>query len=95
MPREDSKVQRASPTASSSFHPATRRVSSTRRTALMMRGVGSATSATPSVAIAVKDAAMRADFNDVELYQGRGKGSVTLDGSAGSANLAANVTNGA
>ena len=44
-----------------------------------------------SVAIAVKDAAMRADFNDVELYQGRGKGSVTLDGSAGSANLAANV----
>ncbi|CEJ87813.1 AsmA family protein [Hyphomicrobium sp. GJ21] len=44
-----------------------------------------------SVAIAVKDAAMRADFNDVELYQGRGKGRVTLDGSTGSANLAANV----
>jgi len=44
-----------------------------------------------SMAIAVKDAAMRADFNDVEMYQGHGKGSVTLDGSAGSANLAANI----
>lgn len=44
-----------------------------------------------SVAITVKDAAMRADFDDVALYQGHGKGSVTLDGSAGSANLAANV----
>lgn len=44
-----------------------------------------------SVAIAVKNAAMRADFDDVELYQGHGKGTVTLDGSAGSANLAANI----
>jgi len=44
-----------------------------------------------SVAIAVKDAAMRADFDDVELYQGHGKGSVTLDGSAGTANLGANI----
>jgi AsmA protein len=44
-----------------------------------------------SVTVAVKNAAMQADFDDVELYQGHGKGSVTLDGSAGTANLSVNA----
>jgi AsmA protein len=44
-----------------------------------------------SVAIAVKNNAMQANFDDVELYEGHGKGVVTLDGSAGTANLGANI----
>jgi AsmA protein len=44
-----------------------------------------------AVAIAVKDHAMQASFDDVELYDGRGKGIVTVDGSTGTAKLGANV----
>ncbi len=44
-----------------------------------------------AVAIAVKDHAMQATFDDVELYDGHGKGVVTVDGSAGTAKLGANV----
>ncbi|HEY8194510.1 MAG TPA: AsmA family protein [Hyphomicrobium sp.] len=44
-----------------------------------------------SVTVAVKDHAMQATFNDVQLYEGHGKGIVTVDGSAGSANIGANI----
>jgi AsmA protein len=44
-----------------------------------------------SVAVAIKNTAMQANFDDVELYEGHGKGIVTLDGSAGTANLGANI----
>lgn len=44
-----------------------------------------------SVDVALKDRAMQAKFNDVALYQGHGRGVVTIDGSAGTANVGANV----
>lgn len=44
-----------------------------------------------SVDVAVKDLAMQATFNDVALYQGHGRGVVTLDGSAGTANVGADL----
>jgi AsmA protein len=44
-----------------------------------------------AVAIAVKNQAMQASFQDVELYGGHGKGIVTVDGSTGTAKLGANV----
>jgi AsmA protein len=43
-----------------------------------------------SVDVAVKDRAMQATFNDVTLYQGHGRGVLTVDGSAGTANVGAN-----
>lgn len=43
-----------------------------------------------SVDIAVKDHTMQAKFNDVALYQGHGNGVLTVDGSAGTANVGAN-----
>jgi AsmA protein len=44
-----------------------------------------------SVAVAMQDKAMRATFNDVQLYQGHGKGTVTIDGTTDTAaNVAAN-----
>lgn len=43
-----------------------------------------------SVEIAVKNLVMQAKFNDVALYKGRGNGVLTVDGSAGSANVGAN-----
>ncbi len=42
-----------------------------------------------SVDVAVKDLAMEAKFNDVALYQGHGRGTLTIDGSAGAANIGA------
>lgn len=44
-----------------------------------------------SVAIAIKNNTMQANFDDVELYEGHGKGVLTLDGSAGTANLGTNI----
>jgi AsmA protein len=44
-----------------------------------------------SVTVAVKDHAMQATFDDVQLYEGHGKGVVTVDGSAGGANIGANI----
>lgn len=44
------------------------------------------------VNVAVRDHAMRATFEDVQLYQGRGKGVVTVDGSSGTANIGANLS---
>jgi AsmA protein len=43
-----------------------------------------------SVAIAVENEAMKATFADVQLYQGHGKGELTVDGSAKTLNIAAN-----
>ncbi|MFT3732194.1 MAG: AsmA family protein [Hyphomicrobium sp.] len=43
-----------------------------------------------SVDVAVKDRAMQATFNDVALYQGHGRGVLTINGSAGTANIGAN-----
>lgn len=43
-----------------------------------------------SVDLAVKNRAMQATFNDVALYEGHGRGVLTLDGSAGTANVGAN-----
>jgi AsmA protein len=43
-----------------------------------------------SVDVAVKNLAMQATFNDVALYQGHGRGVLTVDGSAGTANVGAN-----
>jgi AsmA protein len=43
-----------------------------------------------SVGVVVKNYAMQATFDDVQLYQGEGKGVVTVDGSAGAANIGAN-----
>lgn len=44
-----------------------------------------------SVAIAIKNNTMQANFDDVELYGGHGKGVLTLDGSTGTANLGTNI----
>jgi AsmA protein len=44
-----------------------------------------------AVAVALKDNVMHATFDDVALYDGHGKGLMTLDGSAGTANLATNI----
>jgi AsmA protein len=44
-----------------------------------------------AVAISVKDHAMQASFTDVALYDGHGKGVVTIDDSAGTAKIGANV----
>ncbi|RUP00455.1 AsmA family protein [Hyphomicrobium sp.] len=43
-----------------------------------------------SVDLAVKNRTMQAKFTDVALYQGRGRGLLTVDGSAGTANVGAN-----
>ena len=43
-----------------------------------------------SVSVAVQNKAMTATFDDVELYQGHGKGVLTIDGSANTANIGAN-----
>lgn len=43
------------------------------------------------VNVAVKDRAMTATFEDVQLYQGRGKGTVSVDGATGRANIGANL----
>ncbi|HML30462.1 MAG TPA: AsmA-like C-terminal region-containing protein, partial [Hyphomicrobium sp.] len=43
-----------------------------------------------SVDLAVKNRAMQATFNDIALYEGHGRGVLTLDGSAGPANIGAN-----
>jgi AsmA protein len=43
-----------------------------------------------SVDVAVTNRAMQATFNDVALYEGHGRGVVTIDGSAGTANIGAN-----
>lgn len=42
-----------------------------------------------SVEVAVKNLVMQAKFNDVALYKGHGNGVLTVDGSAGSANVGA------
>ncbi|MBS0238987.1 MAG: AsmA family protein [Proteobacteria bacterium] len=42
-----------------------------------------------SVEVAVKNLVMQAKFNDVALYKGHGNGVLTVDGSAGSANVSA------
>jgi AsmA protein len=44
-----------------------------------------------TVTVAVKNHVMQANFNDVALYDGRGKGVVTVDGSSGTANIGANI----
>jgi AsmA protein len=43
-----------------------------------------------SVDVAVKNLAMQAKFNDVALYKGHGSGVLAINGSGGSANVAAN-----
>lgn len=43
-----------------------------------------------SVDVAVNNRAMQATFNDVALYEGHGRGVLTLNGSAGTANIGAN-----
>ena len=43
-----------------------------------------------SVSVAVQNKAMTATFDDVQLYQGHGKGVLSVDGSAGTANIGAN-----
>ncbi len=43
-----------------------------------------------SVDVAVKDHAMEANFNDVALYEGHGRGVLTIDGASGTANIGAN-----
>ena len=43
-----------------------------------------------SVSVAVQNKAMTATFHDVQLYQGHGKGVLSVDGSASTANIGAN-----
>lgn len=43
-----------------------------------------------SVDVAVNNRVMQATFNDVALYEGRGRGVLTLNGSTGTANIGAN-----
>lgn len=43
-----------------------------------------------SIDIAVKNLSMQATFNDVAIYQGRGRGVLTIDGSAGMTNISVN-----
>lgn len=43
------------------------------------------------LAVALKDKVMRADFAKVELYQGTGRGSVTVDGTGEAAEIATNL----